>query len=125
MKLLTGRGGELIVDRQAECPADRGVQIGDAGLAVDDAGAFCVGRSISLATLDSTARDDAGKGGGDNVSPALQLTGVPAEAKQLVLIMDDLDVPMPKPPMHTIAGSIRISADSRKVNSSPAPPVCG
>jgi Raf kinase inhibitor-like YbhB/YbcL family protein len=45
----------------------------------------------------------AGKGVGDNVSPALQWTGVPAEAKQLVLIMDDLDVPMPKPLMHTIA----------------------
>ena len=45
----------------------------------------------------------AGKGVGDNVSPALQWTGVPADAKQLVLIMDDLDVPMPKPLMHTIA----------------------
>jgi len=44
----------------------------------------------------------AGKGVGDNVSPALQWTGVP-DAKQLVLIMDDLDVPMPKPLMHTIA----------------------
>jgi Raf kinase inhibitor-like YbhB/YbcL family protein len=45
----------------------------------------------------------AGKGVGDNVSPALQWTGVPAEAKQLVLIIDDLDVPMPKPLMHTTA----------------------
>jgi Raf kinase inhibitor-like YbhB/YbcL family protein len=45
----------------------------------------------------------AGKSVGDNVSPALQWTGVPADAKQLVLIMDDLDVPMPKPLMHTIA----------------------
>jgi Raf kinase inhibitor-like YbhB/YbcL family protein len=45
----------------------------------------------------------AGEGVGDNVSPALQWTGVPAGTKQLVLIMDDLDVPMPKPLMHTIA----------------------
>ena len=45
----------------------------------------------------------AGKGVGDNVSPALQWTGVPTEAKQLALIMDDLDVPLPKPLMHTIA----------------------
>ena len=45
----------------------------------------------------------AGKGIGDNVSPALQWTGVPADTQQLVLIMDDLDVPMPKPLMHTIA----------------------
>ena len=35
--------------------------------------------------------------------PALQWTGVPADTKQLVLMMDDLDVPMPKPLMHTIA----------------------
>ena len=45
----------------------------------------------------------AGKGVGDNVSPVLQWTGVPPDCKQLVLIMDDLDVPMPKPLMHTIA----------------------
>ena len=45
----------------------------------------------------------AGKGVGDNVAPALHWTGVPADTKQLVLIMDDLDVPMPKPLMHTIA----------------------
>ena len=45
----------------------------------------------------------AGKGVGDNVSPALRWTGVPAQARQLVLIMDDPDVPMPKPLMHTIA----------------------
>jgi phosphatidylethanolamine-binding protein (PEBP) family uncharacterized protein len=45
----------------------------------------------------------AGNGFGDNVSPALQWTGIPVDAKQLVLIMDDLDVPMPKPLMHTIA----------------------
>jgi phosphatidylethanolamine-binding protein (PEBP) family uncharacterized protein len=45
----------------------------------------------------------AGKGVGDNVSPALQWTGVPADCKQLVMIIDDLDVPLPKPLMHTIA----------------------
>ena len=45
----------------------------------------------------------AGKGAGENVSPALQWTGLPTDTKQLVLFMDDLDVPMPKPLMHTIA----------------------
>ena len=45
----------------------------------------------------------AGEGVGDNVSPELQWSGVPADAKQLVLIMDDVDVPMPTPLMHTIA----------------------
>jgi phosphatidylethanolamine-binding protein (PEBP) family uncharacterized protein len=67
--------------------------------------------AASTIALTSTAFTDggaipqkhAGKGIGDNVSPALQWTGVPAAAKQLVLIMDDVDVPMPKPLMHTIA----------------------
>jgi Raf kinase inhibitor-like YbhB/YbcL family protein len=45
----------------------------------------------------------AGKGVGDNVSPPLRWSGVPADAKHLVLIMDDVDVPMPKPLLHTIA----------------------
>jgi phosphatidylethanolamine-binding protein (PEBP) family uncharacterized protein len=68
---------------------------------------------VGAATIDVTSpaftdggpipQKHAGKGVGDNVSPALQWTGVPADAKQLVLIMDDLDVPMPKPLMHTIA----------------------
>ena len=40
---------------------------------------------------------------GDNVSPALQCPGRATDAKQLVLIMDDLDVRMPKPIIHTIA----------------------
>jgi phosphatidylethanolamine-binding protein (PEBP) family uncharacterized protein len=48
-------------------------------------------------------RKHAGKGIGDNLSPALQWTGVPAGSKQLVLIMDDVDVPLPKPLVHTIA----------------------
>jgi Raf kinase inhibitor-like YbhB/YbcL family protein len=45
----------------------------------------------------------AGKGVGDNVSPPLRWSGVPAGTKHLVLIMDDLDVPLPFPLMHTIA----------------------
>jgi phosphatidylethanolamine-binding protein (PEBP) family uncharacterized protein len=71
------------------------------------------GEYAGAATIDVTSpafadggaipQKHAGKGVGDNVSPALQWTRVPAEARQLVLIMDDLDVPMPKPLMHTIA----------------------
>jgi phosphatidylethanolamine-binding protein (PEBP) family uncharacterized protein len=45
----------------------------------------------------------AGRGVGDNVSPALQWTGVPVESEQLVLFMDDIDVPLPKPLFHAIA----------------------
>jgi Raf kinase inhibitor-like YbhB/YbcL family protein len=45
----------------------------------------------------------AGKGVGDNASPALHWRGVPVDTKQLVLIIDDVDVPLPKPLVHTIA----------------------
>jgi phosphatidylethanolamine-binding protein (PEBP) family uncharacterized protein len=55
----------------------------------------------------------AGKGVGDNVSPPLQWSGVPAPTKQLALVLDDVDVPGPKPLMHTIA---LFGADRRGVD---------
>lgn len=45
----------------------------------------------------------AGPGVGDNQSPELHWTGVPAEARQLVLILDDVDVPLRAPLIHSIA----------------------
>lgn len=54
----------------------------------------------------------AGKGVGDNVSPPLRWSGVPAPTQQLALVIDDIDVPGPKPLMHTIA---LIEADSRSL----------
>jgi phosphatidylethanolamine-binding protein (PEBP) family uncharacterized protein len=52
----------------------------------------------------------AGKKVGDNVSPPLHWSGVPAPTKQLALVIDDVDLPGPKPLMHTIA---LIEADIR------------
>ncbi|HZA12136.1 YbhB/YbcL family Raf kinase inhibitor-like protein [Mycobacterium sp.] len=45
----------------------------------------------------------AGKGVGDNVSPALRWSGTPENTAALVLIIEDDDVPLPRPLMHTIA----------------------
>jgi Raf kinase inhibitor-like YbhB/YbcL family protein len=45
----------------------------------------------------------AGKGVGDNMSPTLQWTGLPPETRHVVLIIDDIDVPLPRPLVHTIA----------------------
>lgn len=45
----------------------------------------------------------AGKGVGDDTSPQLSWTGVPPQARQLVLVMDDVDVPLPRPLLHTVA----------------------
>jgi phosphatidylethanolamine-binding protein (PEBP) family uncharacterized protein len=62
-------------------------------------------------TVTSTAFSDggvlpaasAGKGVGDNTSPQLRWTALPPETRQLVLIIDDVDVPLPRPLLHTIA----------------------
>jgi phosphatidylethanolamine-binding protein (PEBP) family uncharacterized protein len=45
----------------------------------------------------------AGKGVGDNSSPQLSWSGVPPHARQVVLIIDDIDVPLPRPLIHSIA----------------------
>jgi phosphatidylethanolamine-binding protein (PEBP) family uncharacterized protein len=62
-------------------------------------------------TVTSTAFSDggaipkasAGKGVGDDTSPQLSWTGAPPETRQLVLIIDDVDVPLPRPLLHTVA----------------------
>jgi Raf kinase inhibitor-like YbhB/YbcL family protein len=45
----------------------------------------------------------AGKGVGDNTSPPLRWDGLPPDTRQVVLIIDDVDVPLPRPLMHTVA----------------------
>jgi phosphatidylethanolamine-binding protein (PEBP) family uncharacterized protein len=48
-------------------------------------------------------RSSAGKGAGDNISPPLRWDGAPPGTRQLVLVIDDVDVPLPRPLLHTIA----------------------
>ncbi len=45
----------------------------------------------------------AGRPVGDNVSPALEWTGVPAATRELVLIVEDRDVPLSRPIVHAVA----------------------
>jgi Raf kinase inhibitor-like YbhB/YbcL family protein len=45
----------------------------------------------------------AGKGVGDNTSPPLCWDGLPPHTRQVVLIIDDVDVPLPRPLLHTVA----------------------
>ena len=45
----------------------------------------------------------AGKGVGDNASPQLSWAGLPSQTRQVVLIIDDIDVPLPHPLLHTVA----------------------
>ncbi len=61
--------------------------------------------------LTSAAFDDggaipttaAGKGVGADRSPQLSWRAVPSRTRQLVLIIDDVDVPLPRPLLHTVA----------------------
>lgn len=48
-------------------------------------------------------RSSAGKGVGDDISPALHWTGLPPDTRAVVLIVDDVDVPLPRPLLHTAA----------------------
>jgi Raf kinase inhibitor-like YbhB/YbcL family protein len=48
-------------------------------------------------------RSGAGKGVGDNTSPPVRWDGLPPGTRQLALVMDDVDVPLPRPLLHTIA----------------------
>jgi Raf kinase inhibitor-like YbhB/YbcL family protein len=70
--------------------------------------AFAAPESI---TITSTAFADggampsssAGKGVGANTSPPLHWDGLPPGTRQTVLIIDDVDVPLPRPLLHTVA----------------------
>ena len=44
-----------------------------------------------------------GKGVGNNLSPQLSWTGTPEVTAQLLLIIEDTDVPLPRPIIHTMA----------------------
>ncbi|MFJ4657353.1 YbhB/YbcL family Raf kinase inhibitor-like protein [Nocardia sp. NPDC088792] len=44
----------------------------------------------------------AGKGVGDDISPHLRWTGVPPGTAELVLIIEDPDVPLPRPIVHGV-----------------------
>ena len=59
--------------------------------------------SAAFANGGSMPQSSAGKGVGADTSPALRWTGLPTETRQVVLIMDDVDVPLPRPLYHTIA----------------------
>jgi Raf kinase inhibitor-like YbhB/YbcL family protein len=45
----------------------------------------------------------AGLGVGENISPALEWSGVPAATQEIVVIMEDPDAPLPRPVVHMIA----------------------
>ncbi len=70
--------------------------------------AFAAPHSIAVTSAAFThgaamPASSAGKGVGDNTSPHLRWDGLPPETRQVVLIIDDVDVPLPRPLLHTVA----------------------
>jgi hypothetical protein len=48
----------------------------------------------------------AGEGVGDNISPELNWEGLPAETRELLLVVEDPSVPLPRPIVHMVAFGI-------------------
>ena len=59
--------------------------------------------SPSFTDGDPLPRRFAGPGVGENVSPALVWSGVPVETDHVVFVLEDIDVPLPRPLIHTLA----------------------
>jgi Raf kinase inhibitor-like YbhB/YbcL family protein len=72
----------------------------------------CCDRSSRKIEIHSEAFDDGGEipvkysGEGQNVSPPLKWSGVPAEAREVILVCEDPDAPMPKPFVHWVVSGI-------------------
>ena len=68
-----------------------------------DAPESIVVKSPAFADGGPMPQSSAGKGVGANTSPALHWEGLPPKTRQVVLIIDDIDVPLPRPLLHTVA----------------------
>lgn len=66
-------------------------------------------------------------GEGKDISPPLRWTGVPPQARELVLICDDPDAPSADPWVHWVIYGISPAVDalSAGVDTAPSPPVPG
>lgn len=86
----------------------RSVRAGDRHLAWNDPRLADAPASIALASPafaegGAIPLRHAGAGVGDNLSPPLDWSGVPDGTAELVLIMQDPDVPLPRPVTHLVA----------------------
>jgi Raf kinase inhibitor-like YbhB/YbcL family protein len=89
----------------------RWIRAGDQHLACNDPRVSAASTRIQLT---SPAFDDgaaipvrhAGAGLGDNLSPPLEWSGIPAWTSELVLVIQDPDAPLPRPSVHLIATGI-------------------
>ena len=88
----------------------RGFRAGEAHLAWNDTAADAPA-SMSLASPSfehggAIPQRHAGPGVGDNISPELAWSGVPAAAMELLLFVEDPDAPLPRPFVHAVVAGI-------------------
>ena|SRR5579859_6493368 len=89
----------------------RGVRAGDRNLACNSEALRTAPATIQL-TSESFSNGgampkwSAGEGVGDNISPQLAWHGVPPDAREVILIVQDPDAPLPRPVVHLIAYGI-------------------
>lgn len=89
----------------------RGIRAGDRHLAwnmpalADAPDTIAISSSAFAAGAPIPARH-AGIGAGDNISPPLAWSGVPRQAAELVLFIEDPDAPLPRPVVHVLATGI-------------------
>jgi Raf kinase inhibitor-like YbhB/YbcL family protein len=102
----------------------RNVRSGEKHLALNAPGLNAAGLTapgvVELSSPDFEAEGylpqlHAGKGVGSDISPALRWSGVPEATRALVLIIEDVDVPLPRPIVHLAA---ELSAELREVPQS-------
>ena len=89
----------------------RGVKAGERNLAWNhpacaDAPDTLVLRSAGFGAAQTIPLRYAGQGVGDNVSPPLAWRDIPAATRELVLIVEDPDAPLPRPFVHLIVCGI-------------------
>ena len=63
--------------------------------------------------------------GSKSISPPLQWSNVPELTRELVLIAEDVDVPFPRPLVHTIVYAISPERTSLEAGAIPAPKIGG
>ncbi len=108
----------------------KGFHAGEKHLAWNDA---VSGDAPAIITLTSPAfhpggtipSRHAGKGVGENVSPALAWLGVPASAKEIVIIVEDRDAPLPRPFVHAVAFALGPTTTSLGEGQLSSPPADG
>lgn len=86
--------GKLLVSRRADVSLSAWTRL--------EADSDLILTSPSFADGEPLPQRFAGPGVGENISPELSWSGVPVETDHLVFVLEDIDVPLARPLVHTL-----------------------